>query len=522
MRHALRETSMNCHALFLKSSLQILRIRGQFCLCNVRQVKRMRVLFIETDPNVRETLVEAFSQKGWQVFESQTLGEFRQVLAVQGAMLDLALIRRESTLGEPTLDLLKDIRNDPDTHDLPVIILSSSWSESEAAEHQASDLGAHAYLQVPLTSNWFNTVSGVMGDEDSVSTPAASIATDAPMEIEIQNEVPVFEDVFAAEGTGGEDSEFKLDAPFEHTAELPVDNPVASEEALPAFDFSSVDLASLPQMEPSQLGELPPTLEESGLGDNTPNDPEMEAEMPYLFGNEASKRPEDNRLYFGQPLGDAVVPGGMSDAPDEEVLKRYLMLREQDVSILSAKVKDLTAQHSQTAKDLSEAYKSQELLERDLKSKDEELNRVRIEFEVRLESLEQSKNALEFELQKKTDALKVLERRMREAVEETDRIREQVKLDIRKIRIRERELESKLEILRKDSEVLIYSRESKIIELKRKLDLMEYNFELLQEQLSKEKAYGVVLKERLEKAAQAMRVAEGVLDEEDSPRVRKI
>ena len=96
-------------------------------------------------------------------------------------------------------------------------------------------------------------------------------------------------------------------------------------------------------------------------------------------------------------------------------------------------------------------------------------------------------------------------------------MKDRVRSDIRKIRVREKELENKLEIIRKDSEVLIGARESKIMELKRKLDILEFNMDLLQDRYAKEKENSAKLNERLAKAAQVVRVAGGFLDSSGNP-----
>ncbi len=59
---------------------------------------------------------------------------------------------------------------------------------------------------------------------------------------------------------------------------------------------------------------------------------------------------------------------------------------------------------------------------------------------------------------------------------------------------------------------MIGARENKIIELKRKLDLLDFNMDLLQDKYTREKESTAKLRERLAKAAHAVRVAGGVLD----------
>jgi chromosome segregation ATPase len=129
-----------------------------------------------------------------------------------------------------------------------------------------------------------------------------------------------------------------------------------------------------------------------------------------------------------------------------------------------------------------------------------------------LESQASEINDLRFQVKVKTDKARVLEIQVREIEDEMERLKERVRSDIRKIRVREKELENRLEIMKKDSEALIGARENKIIELKRKLDLMEFNMDLLQDQYTREKENSIKLKERLAKAAQVVRVAGGLLD----------
>jgi hypothetical protein len=86
-------------------------------------------------------------------------------------------------------------------------------------------------------------------------------------------------------------------------------------------------------------------------------------------------------------------------------------------------------------------------------------------------------------------------------------------VDIRRIRVREKELEGQLEILKKDSSALLHARDEKILELKRRIDLLEFNMELVQEQYEKQCRQSDELKGKLRDAAQAMKQANGFLDQ---------
>ena len=134
-----------------------------------------------------------------------------------------------------------------------------------------------------------------------------------------------------------------------------------------------------------------------------------------------------------------------------------------------------------------------------------------IEFEVLYKQVEDLNN----QLKERTDKARTIEARLKMTTDEVDKVKERVRVDIRRIRVREKELESQLEILKKDSSALLMARDEKILELKRKLDLLEFNMELVQEQYSKERDATDQLRARLKHAATAMREAGGLLDHEN-------
>ncbi len=308
------------------------------------------------------------------------------------------------------------------------------------------------------------------------------------------------------------------------SAEIPAEVPAVAvpPAAGSAFDPSLLKLddepessssASIPDMSMSSIAaeQQPQNLEtQSQASVQPPIDSQAAAEMPYLYSSKKSGLPHE--AGFPVSVGDAIVPGGAAQAPDSETLKKYLMLRESDVSSLSAQL------HA-----AMEQLRAGEDMLRVEKARAAELAHIVNEQKKKIEELEQSKQAavesiqretedLKFQLKTKVDKAKVMERQVQEAIEDLEKVKERVRIDIRKIRVREKELENRLEIMKKDSEVLLISRESKIVELKRKVDLLEFNMDLLQDQLSKEKDAAIRLRDKLIRGSQAIRLAGGLLD----------
>jgi hypothetical protein len=242
------------------------------------------------------------------------------------------------------------------------------------------------------------------------------------------------------------------------------------------------------------------------------DDDDLVSDLPYLF---AKKNPGDkakSALVFAEPVGDAVIPGGACLSPDTETLKKYLLLREQDVAILSNQLKAAREHAMELEKKLREEIGKTGELEHLAVEQQRRIDEFEKEKALALEGLQSEIDELKFQNKAKADKARTLEAKVNEATDEIERLKERVRTDIRKIRVREKELENKLEIVRKDSEALIAARENKIMELKRKIDLLEFNIDLLQDQNAREKENSAQLRERLAKAAQVVRVAGGLLD----------
>jgi hypothetical protein len=292
----------------------------------------------------------------------------------------------------------------------------------------------------------------------------------------------------------------------------------------------SIDIGSAPPlappvaMVPGQLQALePPDVDETRakatLESESPNDSPsdssgsdeavIEKELPYLF-NKSEKTPHPT---YSHPVGDSVVPGGAANAPDLETLKKYLLLREQDVAALSGQLKATREENaglSQRLREEKDRADGLDLLADDQKRQIEEFEK---EKAIALEALNTEIAELRFQTKAKTDKAKLLEAQVNQASQEIERLKDRVRSDIRKIRVRERELENQLEMAKKDTEVVLGAREGKIVELKRKIDLLEFNMDLLQDRFNRERESNNKLREKLGKAAQVVRVAEGLLDE---------
>lgn len=465
----------------------------------------MKLILLHPNLDSMQQVIHALEKAGHALLYPADGVEAYQLLQLHGRTIDLAIVHRETMFKEADknpLSFVKKFKSDPLQEDLPYILTTDEWDDSECVAHQGLPEGANAYLRTPF-------------NPDVLVRLVQSICINGSDELEAVMMPPPFEE---AQNSFG----LQLEPP--RPASDVVHEVLENSEIL---DISSVHVKApqenLPEPAEAELSMLQSFTNATGVSPaptltttqqtSQEVDEAAESQMPYLFGTEQS--PVDPRLAFARPIGNAIVPGGAAQSPDAETLKKYLLLREQDVSALSAQLKI----SQERIDELEENIRREQ-------GKNVELEHVVNEHKSLLENFETLKNQfhqelqkqvedLQFKLKTKTDKIRILEGKIKEAMDEKDRIRDRVRKDLLKIRTRERELENRLEIMKKDSEVLVSARENKIIELKRKLDLVEFNMDLLQDQYAKEKEQNDLLKARLERAARAMKVAGGFLDESE-------
>ncbi len=516
----------------------------------------MKVLIFTADSNALQDVQSALKRAGAAVLFTHDPAEVPQLLKIHAQSIDLLIAHREGLSGSvtPGLQVISKLKKDPQFKDFPILLTTRSWSDEQCAQHQNASEGVNAYQRLPAPSETVLklieavTGSSVSGTQTGIQTGASS--DDLQGDIQLEDHTGIFT---APEHAPS--SEIQLEAPAEPQTQASPSPVSRATEGGIEIEFDpepALSLQGAPIKEPevSQLsiqidatrvapsaeatrvaqGEAATRLAEqiksARQAQRTPEPQYSESElkavnveqelaqMPYLFGS---------KLGAGVPPAPTAAPGSHwesratppPESMDAVALKKYLMLREQDVAALSAQLKTAKEQWSVLQNQVKDERDLAQQLQRtveELQSRASQLERERVSW---MQGEQKRTQELEFQLKMKSDKARVLEQKVLETAEEVERIKDRVRMDIRKIRVREKELENRLEILKKDSEALIAARENKIVDLKRKLDLNEFNMDLLQDKYSREKEQAARLKERLDRAQRAMRVADGFLIEED-------
>lgn len=478
----------------------------------------MKILYLEPRMDAGSYIVEALKAKGYALLHASNPTEAKQLLQLHGRSVDLAIIHRESAYGtgDPGLRLVTTFKAEKEHQDLPYILTTAQWTDADCAAHQSTPQGANAYLSKMGTLGDLNAVAKRIADAIAAVTkteampvpPPAPTSTRIPLpvsstpavqsvgEVVLQDVEPLFT---SKESTQTGTSSIRLELPKNFRDNGPSPEPV---------DLGGLtSLRIEPEAEPAAAPAFSPAPSVSSESN------EVDAEMPYLSPKRFEATPPPRFI----PRGDAVIPGGAHQAPDVETLKQYLELREQDVAALSAQIRGMKDQWNQTQELLKAEQSRSKQLEFDLEAIRKQLQSMSDERKQLHLDHQRVVDDLNAQLRQRSDKTRLLESKIGDAQREIEAIRERVRSDLQKIRVREKELENKLEVTKKDAELLLASRENKIVELKRRLDIAEYNLDLAQERHVREKERADQYRMKLSKASQAMKAAEDMLEESGGP-----
>lgn len=124
----------------------------------------MKILLVEDNPNDVELTLRAFAKSrisnqvevardGVEALEYLFEGDKAAEIAV--VLLDLKLPRLDG------LEVLRRLKADPRTHDVPVVVLTSSSEESDLVESYG--LGANSYIVKPVDFDNFSEAARLVG-----------------------------------------------------------------------------------------------------------------------------------------------------------------------------------------------------------------------------------------------------------------------------------------------------------------------------------------------------------------------
>lgn len=196
-----------------------------------------------------------------------------------------------------------------------------------------------------------------------------------------------------------------------------------------------------------------------------------------------------------------------------EVLRKYIALKENESQDLKeqqkqyqAYVRKLTAQIQALNGKLQDHVAELE----NLKRRDESSRLEAREIEKRYrEDMLRQKNEYEDRIRRSGNVSQEYKELERDREEWKDKVRE----DLKRIKLKERELENKYELLKRDTQALLDSKDKHVLELKRKNDALELEMESLEERLRNATLSVSAVEAKKRRLIETMRLAISLLEE---------
>jgi|GEM_PF-2297545 len=478
----------------------------------------MKILFLDSHEQVQQTWIDPLRAEGWGVVLARSAEEAERMMVLHGDGIE-AIVVHEKFVGFA------------EKAAQPFVVLTESWTDREIVKHQNSPRSAKGYL--PYVGS-HSRILGFWQSDAPVSKKESEGGTRTNMKL-----VEATQFLSRPENTRTKStSSLSFKAPsktmsgrstqtglralqVEQSPLSPDPVSVPIEEGSAARDFEAVEATRVQPLrrEPPPVefdsGESTRMIERTRVGTSLSISPREESSDPFNYASpmESVRSEVDSYFTRSAPEPRPALKLVAEANPDVEALRNYLAMREQDVAVLSGQVRSSKERIAQIEAELKQEKSRNSELQELLSKSEQTIKGYDLEKRVEMEVVEKQVEDLDRQLRERTEKARVIETKLRLMTEEVNKVKDRVRVDIRRIRVREKELEGQVEILKKDSAALLQARDEKILELKRRVDLLEFNMELAQEQYEKERRSTDELRSKLRDAADAMKQANGYLEQ---------
>ncbi len=198
-----------------------------------------------------------------------------------------------------------------------------------------------------------------------------------------------------------------------------------------------------------------------------------------------------------------------------DTLRKYIEVKELEVrdlkdqktqykSYLDKLTTEIT-QLSQKNKELSESVRELSRQRDHLKS---ELDKINSHYENKLASMRE-------ESDDKLRSFGGYESKLKELKQEKEEWKEKVRTDLKKIKLKEKEIENKYELLKRDAQTLLDAKDRHALELKKKGDALEMELEASEERLRQNAMILGSIDSKKRRLIETMKLAVSLLEEID-------
>jgi chromosome segregation ATPase len=245
-------------------------------------------------------------------------------------------------------------------------------------------------------------------------------------------------------------------------------------------------------------------------------DPSATLEEP--IGADQSNTKLEEQIHLLKPQVDDIsrIPDLGSLTQDQvEILRRYISLKETEVRDMrdqkrqyQAFVKKLSSQVEELTNRSRELVAEVDVLRRRNESVQAENHELKDKFSGDMKVLQ---SEMEEKLRKSGNYESQVDSLSREQQEWKAKVREELK----RIKLKERELENKYELLKRDAQALLDSKDKHVLEVKKKNDALELEMESLEERLRRGNTILNAIDSKKKRLVETMRLAISLLESID-------
>jgi len=216
------------------------------------------------------------------------------------------------------------------------------------------------------------------------------------------------------------------------------------------------------------------------------------------------------------PIEDIVSeqPTPSSSAPPPFPGKNLSSIDQNELLRLQGLIRTLKEERESFLKEIAELKTEVRILEQENVGLQASYDEARIEVEILKKRRQEEIEEAQYQLRNSEDKASVNDQKYRNLKKEFDRMNIRFNEEVSKVKRREKELENQLELVHMDSENQVNSRDEVIMNLKRKIDVLEFNMEnagIREKQFKDEK---LELEEKLDKMMKTLRGSIKLLEED--------
>lgn len=324
-----------------------------------------------------------------------------------------------------------------------------------------------------------------------------------------------------------------------------------TEESLEEFDYTGADLEAGAELDEDEFSDLigseapsegtDPTILASITDEDATLNDFNEFQVPASDDSEASLEASEDELLgdddFAELSGEGADFSATSAIKDEQALgasapvarsssSRPAQTRASSDPILvqtyaeeemvrhQGLIKQLREEREDLLKQITDLKTSLRLAESENLGLRAELDELKIEKSIMKKRSLQELEEMRYSLKLADEKREIFEERARKIQKEFDKLNHKVRIDFNTVKQREKELEGQLELLKMDSRSQVESRDKKILELKRKIDALEFNMENAHIKEQKSKEDKIKLEDKLHKVMKTLRSSIKVMEDD--------